>query len=68
MQEVRFLRVDDAGKPVGNADAILFESSTVPPLCPQVPDLIMFCRNQKSFLQIMIMFFQIRIMFCQNEF
>jgi|GEM_PF-1195757 len=41
-QEVRFLRVDGAGKPVGNADAILFESSTVPLLCPQVPDLFLY--------------------------
>jgi hypothetical protein len=41
-QEVRFMRVDGAGKAIGNGDAILLESSTVPLLCPQVPDLFLY--------------------------
>lgn len=41
-QEVRFMRVDDVGKPVGDPDAILLESASVPLLCPQVPDLFLY--------------------------
>ena len=41
-QEVRFMRVDGAGKPVGDANAILLESAGVPLLCPQVPDLFLY--------------------------
>jgi hypothetical protein len=41
-QEVRLVRMDAAGKPVGDPDPILLESAAVPLLCPQVPDLFLY--------------------------
>ncbi len=41
-QEVRFMRVDASGQPVGDPSATLLESAGVPLLCPQVPDLFLY--------------------------
>jgi hypothetical protein len=42
-QEVRFLRVDGAGHPMGGSSSpTLIESAAVPLLCPFVPDLFLY--------------------------
>jgi hypothetical protein len=42
VQEVRFMRVDGAGRPVGDPGATPLESVAVPLLCPFVPDLFLY--------------------------